>query len=173
MSDPEQGSVTLRDILLPDLDIFFVQQQDPEANYMAAFTAENPADENAFIIKWAMILGDESFIKQTILYDKRVAGHIVRFEQLGEPEISYWIGREFWGKGIATRALALFLRLAEERPLFARVVKDNIASLRVLQKNGFTIIGEGKGYANARGQDVEEYILKLAAGSEALPAGDH
>jgi RimJ/RimL family protein N-acetyltransferase len=161
MTDPDQGSVTLRDILLADLDTFFVQQQDPQANYMAAFTAENPADQNAFTIKWAMILGDESFIKQTILYDQQVAGHIIRFEQFGEPEITYWLGREFWGKGVATRALALFLELVEERPLFARVVKDNIASLRVLQKNGFTIIGEGKGYANARGQEVQEYILSL------------
>lgn len=160
MTDPDQGSVTLRDILLADLDTFFVQQQDPQANYMAAFTAENPANQNAFTIKWAMILGDESFIKQTILYDQQVAGHIIRFEQFGEPEITYWLGREFWGKGVATRALALFLELVEERPLFARVVKDNIASLRVLQKNGFTIIGEGKGYANARGQEVEEYILR-------------
>jgi RimJ/RimL family protein N-acetyltransferase len=160
MADIDQGTVTLRNILLTDLNTFFVQQQDPEAYYMAAFTAENPADENAFIIKWAMILGDESFIKQTILYGQQIAGHIIRFEQFGEPEITYWIGRKFWGKGVATRALALFLEIVQERPLFARVVKDNIASLRVLQKNGFTIIGEGKAYANARGQEVEEYILK-------------
>ena len=164
MTDPEQGIITLREIRETDLDTFFIHQQDPQASYMAAFAAEHPADENAFIIKWAMILGDEHYIKQTILYDNHIAGHIIRFEQFGEPEITYWIGREFWGKGVATRALAMFLEIVQERPLFARVVKDNIASLRVLQKNGFTIIGEGKAYANARGEEVEEYILKLAAG---------
>ena len=129
---------------------------------MAAFTAENPADENAFTIKWAKILGNHSIIPRTILYGGQVAGHIVKFEQFGESEISYWIGREFWGQGVATRALALFLDVVRERPLFARAAKDNIASLRVLHKNGFTIIGEGRGYANARGQEIEEYILKLA-----------
>ena len=126
----------------------------------AGFTAENPADENAFTIKWAKILGDETIVKRTILCDGRVAGHIVKFEQFGEPEISYWIGKAYWGRGVATHALALFLEVVQERPLYARVAKDNIASTRVLQKNGFTIIGEGKGYANARGEEIEEYILR-------------
>jgi len=159
--DSHSGNTGLRDILETDLEIFFEQQQDPQANYMAAFTAENPADENAFTIKWAKILGDENIVKRTILYDGRVAGHIVKFEQFGEPEISYWIGKAYWGRGVATRALALFLEVVQERPLYARVAKDNIASTRVLQKNGFTIIGEGKGYANARGEEIEEYIVKL------------
>ena len=49
------------------------------------------------------------------------------------------------------------------RPMYARVVKDNIASLRVLEKCGFTICGEGKGFAYARGEEVEEFILRLKA----------
>jgi RimJ/RimL family protein N-acetyltransferase len=159
--DSHSTGVNLRDVLETDLDIFFEQQQDPQANYMAAFTAENPADKNAFTIKWAKILGDKTFVKRTILYDGKVAGHIIKFEQFGEPEISYWIGKEFWGQGVATRALALFLDVVAQRPLFARAAKDNIASICVLQKNGFTIIGEGKGYANARSEEIEEYILKL------------
>lgn len=47
------------------------------------------------------------------------------------------------------------------RPLYARVVKDNLASQRVLQKCGFTICGENKGFANARGKEVEEFIMRL------------
>ena len=157
----QTGAIDLRDILESDLDIFFSHQQDAEANYMAAFTAENPADENAFTIKWAKILGNGTFVKRTILYDGQVAGHIIKFEQFGEPEISYWIGKEHWGQGVATRALALFLEVVQERPLFARAAQDNAASTRVLQNNGFKIIGEGRGYANARGEEIEEYILKL------------
>jgi RimJ/RimL family protein N-acetyltransferase len=159
---PLQEMVTLRDILESDLDTFFAQQQDPGANYMAAFTAEHPADENAFTIKWAKILGDDTFVKRTILYGSYIAGHITRFEQHGKPEITYWLGREFWGQGIASRALELFLELVQDRPLYARTAKDNIASLRVLQKNGFIISGEAKGYANARGEEIEEYLLTLA-----------
>jgi RimJ/RimL family protein N-acetyltransferase len=160
--NPTIEKVSLRDIQESDLDTFFAQQQDTEANYMAAFTTEHPADENAFTIKWAKMLGGHTFINQTILYDSQIAGHISRFEQHGQGEITYWLGREYWGKGVATRALALFLELVQERPLYARTAQDNIASLRVLQKNGFIITGEAKGYANARGEEIEEYLLTLA-----------
>lgn len=85
------------------------------------------------------------------------------FEQFGTPEVSYWIGREFWGKGIATRALSELLGHVKMRPLYARAAKDNIASLRVLQKCGFTICGEDKGFASARGEEIEEFILVLGA----------
>jgi RimJ/RimL family protein N-acetyltransferase len=159
--NPTIEKVSLRDIQESDLDTFFAQQQDTEANYMAAFTTEHPADENAFTIKWAKMLGGHTFINQTILYDSQIAGHISRFEQHGQGEITYWLGREYWGKGVATRALALFLEMIKERPLYARAAKDNIASLRVLQKNGFVITGEDKGYANARGDVIEEYLLAL------------
>ena len=110
---------------------------------------------------WDKILNSDAIIKQTILYDDQVAGHIVQFEQFGEPEISYWIGKSFWGKGIATSALNSFLKQVTLRPLYARVVKDNIGSIRVLEKCGFVIIGEDKGFANARQAEVEEFILKL------------
>jgi RimJ/RimL family protein N-acetyltransferase len=146
-----------------DLAIFFEQQLDPDANYMAAFTAKEPADRQAFMAHWTRILGDKTITKKTILFDGQVAGHVVSFEQFGMPEVSYWIGREFWGKGIATRALSELLGHVKVRPLYARAAKDNIASLRVLQKCGFTISGEDKGFANARGAEVEEFILVLGA----------
>jgi RimJ/RimL family protein N-acetyltransferase len=153
--------VTLREVDEADLDFFFEMEQDPEAVWMAAFTAENPADEEVFRSKWAGILNNEAIVSRTILYGDQVAGHVDKFEMFSEPAVSYWIGRQFWGRGIATQALALLLALVEERPLFARAAKDNIASLRVLQKNSFTITGEDKGYANARGAEIEEYILTL------------
>jgi RimJ/RimL family protein N-acetyltransferase len=76
-------------------------------------------------------------------------------------EVTYWIGREFWGRGIATAALAEFLKLQTTRPIFGRAAKDNVGSLRVLAKCGFVIIREDKGYAYARGEEVEEYVLRL------------
>ncbi|MGO4789490.1 GNAT family N-acetyltransferase [Paenibacillus sp. 2KB_20] len=154
--------VLLRDVFEDDLSIFFEQQRDPEANYMAAFTAKDPSDKAAFDSHWAKILGDETIIKKTVLYEGQVAGQILFFEHMGQPEVSYWIGREYWGKGIATRALSLFIRDIKTRPLYARAVKDHIASIRILGKNGFIIWGEDKGYAHARGEEVEEYIMKLS-----------
>lgn len=42
-----------------------------------------------------------------------------------------------------------------------RDVQDNIGSICVLQKCGFTITGEDKGFANGRNAEIEEYILTL------------
>ena len=46
--------------------------------------------------------------------------------------------RALWGRGIASEALAEFLHLEQSRPLYAGVAPHNIASIRVLQKCGFT-----------------------------------
>ena len=151
----------LRRVLKDDLAVFFDQQLDPAANHMAAFTAKDPTDRDAFEAHWARILGDERITIRTIVVDDLVAGHIERFERFGQPEISYWLGQAYWRKGIATKALTAFLAELLERPLYARVATDNVASIRVLEKCGFAIIGDDKGYANARGREVEEFILEL------------
>jgi RimJ/RimL family protein N-acetyltransferase len=161
--DSSTSYVLLRDVTLADLPTFFEHQLDPTSNYMAAFTAKDPDDRQAFDLHWAKILADDSIIKKTILYNDLVAGHILSFEQFGKPSVSYWVGRAYWGKDIATHALSTFLKELKTRPLYARAAKDNIASLRVLEKCGFMISGEDRGYSNARGEQVEEFILKLDA----------
>ena len=155
------STVLLRDVTIEDIPVFFMQQLDEAANHMAAFTAKNPADEAAFLAHWAKILGDKTIINKTILWGGQVAGHIASFEQFGNPEVSYWIGRPFWGQGLATQALSDFLHILKVRPLYARAVKDNFASLRVLEKCGFTISGYNQDFANARNEVVEEVILRL------------
>lgn len=167
MSDIAQARVQLRPVLAEDRAIFFQQQLDPLANHMAAFTAEDPADRSAFEDHWDKILAGSNITVRTIVADGSVAGHIERSERFSLPEVSYWLGRVYWGQGIATRALASFLEEVKERPLYARAAKDNAASLRVLEKCGFAIVGEDKGLANARGREVEEFIFKLEASSQA------
>ncbi|GGB42977.1 GNAT family N-acetyltransferase [Fictibacillus barbaricus] len=154
-------SVKLRDVTEEDIPIFFEQQLDSTANYIAAFTAKDPSDKDTFMDHWTKIIADETITIKTIIFNGQVSGHISNFEQFGEPEVSYWIGKEYWGQGIATKALSEFLNYIKIRPLFARAAKDNIASIRVLEKCGFRIISEDKGFSNARGKDVEEFILKL------------
>jgi len=124
----------LRDVLVSDLPIFFEQQFDPIATQMAAFPAR---DREAFMAHWAKIMADESNILKTILDGDQVAGNIVSWEHDGEREVGYWLGREFWGKGIATKALLLLLQQVTSRPLYAYVVRHNLASIRVLEKCGF------------------------------------
>jgi len=152
------SDVQLRDVIESDLPIFFEQQLDPDATEMAAFPAR---DREAFMAHWAKIMANDSVILKSILCDSQVAGNIVSFIQSGEREVGYWIGKEYWGKGIATRALAAFLDHVTERPLYAHVAKHNIGSRRVLEKCRFTIVGEDKGFPDARGEEVEEFILKL------------
>jgi RimJ/RimL family protein N-acetyltransferase len=132
---------------------------DPDALRMAAFT---PRDRDAFRAHWMKILRDETVTKKTILFQGRVAGNVVSFVRLGRREVGYWIAREHWGRGIATRALSEFLGLVAERPLLARVARHNVASLRVLEKCGFTVSGSHRAPADARGEEVEEVILERA-----------
>jgi RimJ/RimL family protein N-acetyltransferase len=154
-------TIELRDVQDADLPIFFAQQQEPAALQMAAFTAKEPGSHEAFFAHWAKIRADAGVTIQTILYQGKVAGSVLCHNWFGEPEISYWLGEAFWGKGIATAALHQFLSQYPTRPLFARVAQDNIGSLRVLQKCGFVITGEDKGFAQARGMEIPEYILTL------------
>src|SRR5262249_47902246 len=95
----------------------------------------------------------------------QVAGNIGAFVApwSGQLEVTYWIGRKFWDQGIATKALAVLLSAVKIRPVYARAAKDNTASLRVLEQCGFTIAGYERGWANARGEVVEEVVLELRA----------
>lgn len=162
IQSPLKKPVQLREVRESDLPIFFEQQLDPSANSMAAFTVKDPSDRQAFTAHWNKILGDEGITIMTILFDGDVAGSILSHGWFGgEPEVSYWLGKEYWGEGIATEALAAFLDHIKRRPLYARAAKDNIASVRVLEKCGFTICGYDRGFANARGEEIEEVILKL------------
>jgi RimJ/RimL family protein N-acetyltransferase len=149
-------TILLREVKDDDLPIFFSQQLEPEANYMAALTTKHPEDRVAFNARWAKILADTTTTNKTILFNGQVAGHVSSFIMFDEREVSYWLGKEF-----ASAALAEFLSLEKTRPLYGRAVKDNLASIRVLEKRGFKISGYDKGFANGRGEEVEEVILKL------------
>jgi RimJ/RimL family protein N-acetyltransferase len=151
-------SVQLRDVQESDLELFFEQQRDPISNQMAALPAR---DRETFTAHWDKIMRDETTLLQTILYEGQVAGHLVSFILSGQREVGYRLGREFWGKGIATQALTKFLSDFKERPLYAHVAKHNIASFRVLEKCGFRLHGEEKNFAMVQGKAVEGLILKL------------
>ena len=144
-----------------DLETLFIFQRDKEANYLAAFTSKDPTDKTAYMEKWTTLLTDTSINIQTILFNGKIAGSIAKYEIEGTPEITYWIGKDFWGQGIATSALKQFLNIEKVRPLYGRVACDNVRSQKVLEKCGFKKIGRDKGFANARNKEIEEIIFKL------------
>ncbi len=127
-------TVRLRVVRESDLEIFFEHQADPVAFEMANFPSRA---REAFMTHWHKILLDPTSVIRTVLLDGAVAGNVLSFLRGDTREVGYWIGREFWGRGVATRALSQLLRLEEERPLYAGVAKGNTASIRVLQKCGF------------------------------------
>jgi RimJ/RimL family protein N-acetyltransferase len=149
-------NVRLRDVEPNDLPVFYEQQLDPDATRMAAFPAR---DRASFDAHWERnILGNPDAIAQTILVDDdEVAGNIGSWSQESIRLVGYWIGKEYWGRGVATRALTAFLHHVTERPLHAHVVEHNVGSIRVLEKCGFTV--ERK--IEAAGDGVVELELVL------------
>lgn len=129
--------VRLRRVVAGDVATFYEHQRDPAATRMAAFPAR---DRESFDARWQRILADDGIEKRAILVDGAVAGNIVCYDVLGDRHVGYWLGREYWGRGIATRALCAFLVEVRGRPLYANVAACNDASRRVLEKCGFTLV---------------------------------
>jgi len=126
--------VVLREVVDSDLPVFFEHQRDVEAVRMAAFPSR---DHDAFMTHWSKIRSEPSNIVRTIVCDGQVAGNIGSWMGDGRRLLGYWVGREFWGRGVATAALAAFVAEVKERPLHAFVAKHNVGSIRVLEKCEF------------------------------------
>jgi len=153
--------IVLRQTEIDDLEWFFQFQLDKEAIQLAAFTPKDPTDKPAYLTKYSKLLDEPTVNMRTILFDNKIVGSISKFEIDGDAEITYWIDKHFWGKGVTTTALKNFLTIENMRPIFGRVAFDNYGSQRVLE-SGFVKIGKDKGFANARGREIEEFIYKLS-----------
>lgn len=154
-------NVSLRPLEDSDLDAVFEQMKDPESVRMAAFTARDPADRDAFLAHMSRIRDDPSTLQRVIDADGAVAGTIGSFTIDDRAEVTYWVERAYWGRGIASAALEALLGMVTERPMFARAASDNAASLRVLEKAGFRRVGVDRGFAAGRGEEIEETIVRL------------
>jgi RimJ/RimL family protein N-acetyltransferase len=158
----------LREVRDEDLAVLFEQWADPVAAHMAAFTPPDHMDRDAFERRWSRIRADETAIARTIVVDGEVVGSISSWGNPDKREVTYWIGRSYWGKGIATGALNAFLTVDRSRPLHARVAYDNVASRRVLEKCGFRVVGTERGFAEARSGEIEEFVLRLDDSSQGV-----
>ncbi|OXM46359.1 GNAT family N-acetyltransferase [Amycolatopsis alba] len=156
------AEVALRLVEDSDLDTLFEQMRDPESVRMAAFISRDPDDREAFDTHMAKLRSSPDIILRAVTGEGRFLGTVGSFVVEGDTEVTYWIDRSAWGQGIASQALALLLDIVEVRPLYARAAGDNLGSLRVLEKAGFTIIGTENAYASARDTEIEETILRLS-----------
>lgn len=156
-----QLTIVLRPTAISDLDALFTMHSDPEAVYQAAFTAKDPTDKSAFLAHWNKVLKDSTVTSRTVWLEDEIVGTIQSWLLGDEPNISYWMDRSQWGKGLATVTVKQFLLELDHRPQFARVAFDNKGSQRVLEKCGFQKIGEDLYFANARNAEIKEFIFRL------------
>jgi RimJ/RimL family protein N-acetyltransferase len=148
------AAIRIRPVEERDLPVFFEHQADPVAAAMALFPSR---DRAAFDAHWARVLNDPSNITRAVEADGATVGNIGSWEHDGERDVGYWIGREHWGRGIATAALAAFVTEVTARPLHAHVATSNVASIRVLEKCRFVVVGE----PSAGDDGVEELLMRL------------
>ena len=155
-------AVRLRSVEDRDLDVFFVHQADPQAVEMAAFPAR---DQDQFAAHWAKLRADDTLVVRTIVADGVVAGNLGSWPDNGQQLLGYWVGREWWGRGVATQALALFVDEVPIRPLYAHVAAHNVGSIRVLEKCGFRRdrVQELEAPAPTPDDGIEEFIFVLDA----------
>jgi RimJ/RimL family protein N-acetyltransferase len=157
------ASVSLREIQDEDLPIFFEQMTDPAACHMAAFTCKDPGDHAAFLGWFTRVRKDPQIVASTVIFNGAVAGQVLSHRKDGRQEICYWFGREYWSRGVATAALTEYLLRVSGRPIYARAARDNVGSIRVLEKCGFILEDVGRGFANARGEEIDEVVMVLGA----------
>jgi len=151
--------VRLRAVEVSDLDVLYEHQADPEAAAMAAFPSR---DREQFDAHWAKILLDDAVVARTILADGVVAGGITSWQADGRRLVGYWIGREHWGRAVATRALDQFVSEMPDRPLYAHVAAHNAGSIRVLQKCGFQRDHAQEALTPEPADEIKEFIFVLA-----------
>jgi RimJ/RimL family protein N-acetyltransferase len=130
-------SVRLRPVDVSDVEVFYLHESDPEALRRAGWSARG---REAFFDHWQRrVLGDPTVRVRAVVVGDELAGNIAAWWQDGRRLIGFWLGREFWGRGIGTRALSLFLATGQEetRPLYAEAAVHNAASVRALKRLGF------------------------------------
>ncbi|MBS2537820.1 GNAT family N-acetyltransferase [Catenulispora sp. NF23] len=156
------SGTVLRDMRESDLPALFEIQCDADGQVMAAFT-NTANDREAYLAKHRRLLADDRLVRVVVELDGEVVGSAAAFPLGKEEEIhvTYWIRRDRWGRGLAAAALAAVLEQVPTRPVFASAAHDNAGSIRVLEKNGFRHVGKDRGFAEARGEEIEEVMFRL------------
>jgi RimJ/RimL family protein N-acetyltransferase len=148
----------LRPVVVEDLPALFEFQFDPIANRMAAFPAR---EHDEFMVHWRKLLVDPAVLLRAIVVDSAMVGNVTAWDEHERRLVGYWIGRPHWGKGYASAALSQFLSIENRRPLHAFVAQHNVASVRILRKCGFVVIGESKGPSETPGVEVDDFLMEL------------
>ncbi|MBL8825623.1 MAG: GNAT family N-acetyltransferase [Planctomycetaceae bacterium] len=159
MGSMNSQDVRLRAIMTDDLPQLFEFNFDPEANRLAA---TKPRSRDNFVSHWQRVLSNPDIVARAIVLGDQLAGSISCFGLDGQNFVGYWLGRVFWGQGVASKALALLLTEVTVRPLYAHVATHNRASMRVLEKCGFVVLSVKWSPEDDRLLACDEALLELA-----------
>ncbi|MEO0482265.1 MAG: GNAT family N-acetyltransferase [Planctomycetota bacterium] len=152
------GDISLRRVLPADLPVLFDFQCDVVANQMAVV---NPRSSQGFAEHWDRVLADPQVFVRAVVEDGSLAGSVTCFPLHGKTWVGYWLGRRYWGRGIATQAVSLMLGDIHVRPLFARIAASNLASCRVVERLGFVAAETCHSPATDRFPACHETIYRL------------
>ncbi|UCB43270.1 MAG: GNAT family N-acetyltransferase [Dehalococcoidales bacterium] len=82
-----------------------------------------------------------------------------------QAEIGYWLGVPYWNQGYMTEAVRLVCHLSfkhlDAARAYATVFTSNVASRKVLEKNGFSVDGTLRSHVFKRGEWRDEWFLSL------------
>lgn len=155
------GHIELRDVDDDDLDAIFDMMRDRDSIAMAAFTAEDPDDRHGFDAWIARERAAPDVSYSVVTENGGFAGTAAAFTVDGEREVSVWLARHAWGRGVATDALHVLVSRQPERPLYARAAAHDVGWIAVLTRAGFTEVSRSKVFAPGLGADVEEIVFAL------------
>ena len=142
-----------------DIPVFVRYQRDPESAHVAALGQSEGTDE--LTIRWTRILKDPTACVRAIVFGDEVVGYVATFCRDEEYELTYWVDRQYWGRGIATTAVMILLA-ESPRPVYARTASDNARSIGLLKRCGFGLISSTTTYAPSRGTEIDELVFRLS-----------
>ncbi len=115
----------LRQMLFSDADFMLEMKNYPETRQFAIASHEEIKKEDHY-----KYLEDNIHYFQVIEFAVNERAGVIRIK---DNEISIWIDRKFWGKGIAS----FILEQVSEKGMEAKIVDGNLASMRAFLNAGF------------------------------------
>ncbi len=159
--------ILLRQIAGHDLDALVKNLNDEKViRYLSSRVPFPYTQKDA---DWFIQTGSKNGIYRAITYNGALAGVISvspgEHEHARTAKMGYWLGRKFWGKGVATQAVCEMTKdvfsTSDIVRLSAPVYAPNKASMRVLEKNGYELDGILKKGAYKNGVFLDEHVYSL------------
>jgi ribosomal-protein-alanine N-acetyltransferase len=133
---------------------------DDADRWLAVANKHDPPTNFAIVVEGAAVGGIGLVLKEDVYYRSA--------------EVGYWLGEQYWGRGIVSEALQAVsdyaFRTFDVVRLYAGVFGWNPASARVLEKAGFSFEARLKNAITKDGRMTDELIYAKVVGTERLAA---